>query len=77
MTIIIPLVCKILEQGPKGKVFVPPNPWVMTILRLLIEIDKFSNLIPDLKGEIEALFKILSVNPKGLQDIHELKFTVY
>ncbi|RCH87894.1 hypothetical protein CU098_006261 [Rhizopus stolonifer] len=66
LTIIIPLVCKILEQGPKGKVFVPPNPWVMTILRLLIEIDKFSNLIPDLKGEIEALFKILSVNPKEI-----------
>ncbi|KAG1464999.1 hypothetical protein G6F56_004967 [Rhizopus delemar] len=27
---------------------------------------KFSNLIPDLKGEIEALFKILSVNPKEI-----------
>ncbi|CAO3667132.1 unnamed protein product [Rhizopus stolonifer] len=77
LTIIIPLVCKILEQGLKGKVFIPPNPWVMTILRLLIEIDKFANLIPDLKGEIEALFKIMSVNPKGLYVIHELRFTAY
>jgi CCR4-NOT transcription complex subunit 1 len=61
LIVVIPFVCKVLEQGTKNKVFVPPNPWVMAILKLLVELYQHANLKLNLKFEIEVLCKTLSV----------------
>ncbi|RCH84773.1 hypothetical protein CU098_001795, partial [Rhizopus stolonifer] len=61
LIVVIPFVCKVLEQGTKNTVFVPPNPWVMAILRLLVELYQNANLKLNLKFEIEVLCKSLSI----------------
>ena len=61
LIVIIPFVCKVLEQGNKNTVFVPPNPWVMAILKLLVELYQHADLKLNLKFEIEVLCKSLSV----------------
>lgn len=62
---IIPFVCKILEQGSSGKVFIPPNPWLMAVLGLLTEMYHFASLTTDLKADIEELCDSLSIKIKG------------
>ncbi|RCH97685.1 hypothetical protein CU097_012135 [Rhizopus azygosporus] len=67
LIVVIPFVCKVLEQGKKGKVFVPPNPWVMAILKLLVELYQNADLKLNLKFEIEVLCKILSIELNTIQ----------
>ncbi|PRP81377.1 hypothetical protein PROFUN_11064 [Planoprotostelium fungivorum] len=54
---VIPFVCKVMESCATSKVFKPPNPWVMAILRLLREIYTLPNLRINLKFEIEVLYR--------------------
>ncbi|KAG0146562.1 hypothetical protein CROQUDRAFT_657201 [Cronartium quercuum f. sp. fusiforme G11] len=61
LIVAIPFVCKVLEQANKSKIFKPPNPWLMAILQLLIELYKEAELKLNLKFEIEVLCKALSV----------------
>ncbi|KAL9935540.1 hypothetical protein V8E36_005888 [Tilletia maclaganii] len=63
----IPFVCKILEQCAKSTVFTPPNPWLMAVLRLLVELYQFAELKLNLKFEIEVLCKSLSIELTDLQ----------
>ncbi|KAK0539323.1 CCR4-NOT core subunit cdc39 [Tilletia horrida] len=63
----IPFVCKILEQCAKSTVFTPPNPWLMAVLRLLVELYQFAELKLNLKFEIEVLCKSLSIELSDLQ----------
>ncbi|KAL0097780.1 Not1 transcription factor, partial [Phycomyces blakesleeanus] len=66
LIVVIPFVCKVLEQCNKSRVFKPPNPWLMAILKLLVELYQFAELKLNLKFEIEVLCKSLSL---GLNDI--------
>ncbi|RUS19853.1 hypothetical protein BC937DRAFT_86816 [Endogone sp. FLAS-F59071] len=61
LIVVIPFVCKVLEQCSKSKVFKPPNPWLMAILRLLVELYQNADLKLNLKFEIEVLCKSLSL----------------
>ncbi|PLW31504.1 hypothetical protein PCANC_21074 [Puccinia coronata f. sp. avenae] len=61
LIVAIPFVCKVLEQSHKSKVFRPPNPWLMGILKLLIELYHYGELKLNLKFEIEVLCKALEV----------------
>ncbi|KAG0743738.1 hypothetical protein G6F62_004033 [Rhizopus arrhizus] len=63
---IIPFACKILEQGSNGKVFIPPNPWLMAVLGLLAEMYHFASLTTDLKADIEKLCDSLSTKIKDI-----------
>ncbi|KAK0552103.1 CCR4-NOT core subunit cdc39 [Tilletia horrida] len=63
----IPFVCKILEQCAKSTVFTPPNPWLMAVLRLLVELYQFAELKLNLKFEIEVLCKSLGIELSDLQ----------
>lgn len=67
LIVAIPFVCKVLEQCSKSRVFKPPNPWLMAILRLLVELYQFAELKLNLKFEIEVLCKSLNVDLKEVE----------
>lgn len=55
--VVIPFVCQIMLQCHDSRVFHPPNPWFMAILRLLAELYHYADLRLQLKFEIEILGK--------------------
>ena len=54
-----------LESCAKSKIFKPPNPWLVALLSLLLEIFDLPTLKLNLRFEIEVLFNNLSVKMKG------------
>ena len=73
LIVAIPFVCKVLEQASKSRVFKPPNPWLMAILRLLVELYHFAELKLNLKFEIEVLCKALSIDLKDIDPTTTLR----
>ncbi|PWN39305.1 Not1-domain-containing protein [Ceraceosorus guamensis] len=73
LIVAIPFVCKLLEQCPRSKVFVPPNPWLMSVLKLLAELYHFAELKLNLKFEIEVLCKTLSIDLTKLESTTTLR----
>ena len=67
LMVAIPFTCKVLVQGVNSTVFKPPNPWLMDIIALLMELYHFADLKLNLKFEIEVLCKELKVDPKNLE----------
>eukprot|EP00026_Physarum_polycephalum_P000086 Phypoly_transcript_00086.p1 GENE.Phypoly_transcript_00086~~Phypoly_transcript_00086.p1 ORF type:complete len:2362 (+),score=414.48 Phypoly_transcript_00086:843-7088(+) len=66
---VVPFVAKIMEACTQSKVFKPPNPWVVAIMRLMAEIYQLPDLKLNLKFEIELLCNNLQL------DLNELKPT--
>ncbi|KAF8502451.1 Not1-domain-containing protein [Gautieria morchelliformis] len=62
LIVAIPFVCKILEACSKSMVFKPPNPWLMAVISLLVELYHFAELKLNLKFEIEVLCKSLELD---------------
>ncbi|KAF9939083.1 hypothetical protein BGZ65_011619, partial [Modicella reniformis] len=73
LIVAIPFVCKVLEQCNKSKVFRPPNPWLMAIMRLLVELYQFADLKLHLKFEIEVLCNSLTLDLKEIEPTSILK----
>jgi len=67
LLVVIPFTCKVLLQAAKSTVFKPPNPWLMDILRLLVELYYFAELKLNLKFEIEVLCKDLHLDHKTIE----------
>lgn len=67
LTVVIPFTCKVLLQAKKSTVFKPPNPWLMDILALLMELYHFAELKLNLKFEIEVLCKDLDLDHKAIE----------
>lgn len=67
LIVAIPFVCKVLEHCARSTVFHPPNPWLMGVLRLLVELYQFADLKLNLKFEIEVLCKSLHVDLSQLE----------
>lgn len=67
LIVAIPFVCKLLEQCSQSKVFHPPNPWLMAVLRLLVELYEFADLKLNLKFEIEVLCKNLNIDLAAIE----------
>ncbi|KAK9469971.1 CCR4-NOT core subunit CDC39, partial [Dipodascopsis tothii] len=67
LIVVLPFTCKVLEQSAKSRIFRPPNPWLMGILRLMVELYQFAELKLNLKFEIEVLCKNLSLEIKDLE----------
>ncbi|OJJ51485.1 hypothetical protein ASPZODRAFT_393809 [Penicilliopsis zonata CBS 506.65] len=67
LMIVIPFTCKVLVQATKSTVFKPPNPWLMDILSLLLELYHFAELKLNLKFEIEVLCKDLDLDHKVIE----------
>ncbi|KAF8644127.1 hypothetical protein AX16_008656 [Volvariella volvacea WC 439] len=62
LVVAITFVCKTLEACSRSKVFRPPNPWLMGVLSLLVELYHFADLKLNLKFEIEMLCKAISID---------------
>ncbi|OAP63421.1 hypothetical protein AYL99_02648 [Fonsecaea erecta] len=67
LVLVIPFTCKVLAQGANSMVFVPPNPWLMEIVGVLLELYHFAELKLNLKFEIEVLCKDLKLDFKKLE----------
>ncbi|KAJ5748968.1 uncharacterized protein N7511_010664 [Penicillium nucicola] len=67
LMVTIPFTCKVLVQATKSMVFNPPNPWLMDILGLLLELYHFAELKLNLKFEIEVLCKDLNLDHKTIE----------
>lgn len=63
---VLPFVCKILEKAVDSSVFKPPNPWLMGILKVLVELYQYADLTLNLKFEVEVLCNSLRIT---LEDI--------
>lgn len=72
LIVVIPFVCKVLEQCKDSKVFRPPNPWLMAILRLLVEFYQYADLKLNLKFEIEVMCKNIDVDLKEIEPAYLL-----
>lgn len=72
LIVVIPFVCKVLIQGVSSNVFRPPNPWLMDIIHLLIELYHNAELKLNLKFEIEVLCKGLSLDHKAIEPSGEI-----
>lgn len=72
LIVVIPFVCKVLMQGASSKVFRPPNPWLMDIIHLLIELYHNAELKLNLKFEIEVLCKGLNLDHKSIEPSGEI-----
>ncbi|GIX80669.1 CCR4-NOT transcription complex subunit 1, partial [Caerostris extrusa] len=59
---VVPFVAKVLESCSKSKVFKPPNPWTMGIMKVLCEMHKEPDMKLNLKFEIEVLCKTLDLD---------------
>lgn len=73
LVVVIPFTCKVLIQVAKSKVFMPPNPWLMEIMRLLMELYHYGELKLNLKFEIEVLCKDLKLDYKSIDPASEIR----
>ncbi|KAF4122680.1 CCR4-NOT transcription complex subunit 1 [Geosmithia morbida] len=72
LIVVIPFVCKVLLQGASSAVFRPPNPWLMDIIYLLIDLYHHAELKLNLKFEIEVLCKGLNLDHKSIEPSGEI-----
>ncbi|KAI6783480.1 General negative regulator of transcription subunit-like protein [Emericellopsis cladophorae] len=72
LIVVIPFVCKVLSQGALSAVFRPPNPWLMDIIYLLIDLYHNAELKLNLKFEIEVLCKGLNLDHKSIEPSGEI-----
>ncbi|KAI1633703.1 CCR4-Not complex component, Not1-domain-containing protein [Biscogniauxia mediterranea] len=73
LVVVVPFVCKVLIQAAKSTIFRPPNPWLMDIIYLLIELYNNAELKLNQKFEIEVLCKDLSLDHKSIVPSKELE----
>ncbi|KAF2145079.1 uncharacterized protein K452DRAFT_221757 [Aplosporella prunicola CBS 121167] len=73
LLIVIPFTCKVLIQASKSTVFKPPNPWLMEIIHLLMELYHFAELKLNLKFEIEVLCKGLDLDYKNIEPSNSIR----
>lgn len=66
LPLIIPFVCKILDQAQYSKVFKPPNPWVLGVMKVLAELYDCADLKLQLKFEIEVLLNSFNMKVKDI-----------
>ena len=69
---VVPFVAKVLDACPNSQVFMPPNPWVMGLLALLLELYNVPDLKLNLKFEIEVLAKTLKVELADMKPANKL-----
>nr|XP_027201805.1 CCR4-NOT transcription complex subunit 1-like [Dermatophagoides pteronyssinus] len=62
MFFIVPFVTKILMGTSKSKVFRPPCPWTVKLIKILVELHSIPDLKLNLKFEVEVLCKHLELD---------------
>jgi CCR4-NOT transcription complex subunit 1 len=69
---VVPFVAKILDACSSSHVFMPPNPWVMGMMSLLVELYQVPDLKLNLKFEIEVLAKTLKIELADIRPSNKL-----
>ncbi|EEB08442.1 CCR4-Not complex subunit Not1 [Schizosaccharomyces japonicus yFS275] len=64
---VLPFVCKVLEKAKESTVFKPPNPWLLGIIQLLVELYHFAEFKLNLKFEIEILLKNMDIPMESIE----------
>lgn len=64
MLYVVPFVAKIMEGCAKSKIFKAPNPWVMAVMGVLVELHQVPDLKLNLKFEVEVLCNTLTLDMK-------------
>ncbi|ORY10386.1 CCR4-Not complex component, Not1-domain-containing protein [Clohesyomyces aquaticus] len=67
LVLVISFTCKVLVQAAGSKVFKPPNPWLMEIIHVLMELYHYADLKLNQKFDIEILCKGLDLDHKAIQ----------
>eukprot|EP01132_Coremiostelium_polycephalum_P002550 gene2550-3156_t len=67
LTSVVPFVSKLLDSCSQSRVFKPPNPWVMAIMRLFAEIYNLKESKNNIKFEIELLCNNLQLDLKTIK----------
>ena len=73
LLLVIPFTCKVLLQAAKSTIFRPPNPWLMEVLQILIELYHFAEIKLNLKFEIEVLCKGLDLDYKSIEPAESVR----
>ena len=75
LILVIPFTCEVLAQGVKSTVFKPPNPWVMEVIALLLELYDLPDLKIQQKFAVEVLLGTFGLprNGEGIERSTELK----
>lgn len=61
LIVAVPFVCNLMTSCKDSTIFRPPNPWIVGVLRLLVEFYHHAELRLNLKFEIEVLFSKLDI----------------
>ena len=72
LEIVVPFVTRVLQQAIDSKVFSPPNPWTVGILKVLLELNQKANWKLSMTFEVEVLLKSLKLK---LNDIEPVSYT--
>ena len=67
MIVIIPFIKAILSHCMQSGVFKPPNPWIISLYRLLAEIYQLPHLKLPIKFDIELLGNTLGIDPNKIE----------
>jgi CCR4-NOT transcription complex subunit 1 len=73
LLLVIPFTCKVLVQAAKSSIFKPPNPWLMEMLGVLMELYHFADLKLNQKFEIEVLCKGLELDHKDIEPTNSIR----
>ena len=65
MIIVIPFTCAVLTEGTKSVVFKPPNPWLMEIFSLLLELHELEGIKINQKFAIELMWEKFGLSKQG------------
>ncbi|TVY75660.1 General negative regulator of transcription subunit [Lachnellula suecica] len=72
LIVVIPFVCKVLAQGRFSTIFKSPNPWVMDIMQLLLELYHHADLKLNQRFEIEVLCTELELDHRSIEPSTDL-----
>ena len=64
---VAPFIAKVLEGAKVSNVFMPPNPWLMAIMRAMRELYDVPDLKLKLKFEVEVLCKHLNIKVEDIK----------
>lgn len=67
LIVVLPFICRVMEQVQESKVFKPPNPWTMAVLALLQELYENADMKLNLKFEVEVLCKKLDIQMSDIK----------
>ncbi|CCD26596.1 CCR4-NOT core subunit CDC39 NDAI_0I00270 [Naumovozyma dairenensis CBS 421] len=66
LEVVIPFICRMLQLASESKIFRPPNPWTVGILKVLLELNEKANWKLSLTFEVEVLMKSFKLGMKAI-----------